>query len=236
MARFSGSRPLALVTGAARRVGLASSIGLASAGCDVLITYRRSREEAEAAVARLRSLKVDAHADHIDLADLAATEAWAAQLATSLPRLDVLVHNASIYKPTPFAELTAESLLENYRVHAAGPALLTRHLAPLLGKSALPAGGAVVCMCDIHALGHPRPGFLAYTLSKGALAQMVPALARELAPRVRINGVAPGAVAFAEEGPDADPETRRRYLTRVPLERTGTPEDAASAVRWLALE
>jgi pteridine reductase len=236
MAEFSGTRPIALVTGAARRVGLATSTALARGGCDILITYNRSREEAQNAVAGLGALGAAARADHIDLGDLAATETWAAQLAVSLPRLDVLVHNASVYKPSPLPQLTGEALLESYRVHIAGPALLTRHLAPLLSRSALPGGGAVVCMCDIHAMGRPRREFLAYSTSKAAVAEMVYLLARELAPRIRVNGVAPGAVAFAEDGPDADPEMQRRYIARTPLGRAGTPEDAAGAVRWLALD
>ena len=143
----------------------------------------------------------------------------------------MLVHNASVYEPTPLAELTIEALERNYRVHLAAPALLTKHLAPLLSQSPLRAGGAIVCMCDIHALGRPRKDYLAYNTSKAALAQLVTTLARELAPRIRVNGVAPGAVAFAKQGPDADAKMQQQYLSRVPLGRSGTPEEAAEAVR-----
>jgi pteridine reductase len=235
---FSGSRPIAMVTGAARagRVGLASATALARSGCDILITYNHSRSEAESAVASLQSLGAAARADHIDLSDLPATESWSSQLATKLPRLDILVHNASTYAPTPLAELTIESLLRNYNVHLAAPALLTKHLTPLLARSPLPGAGSIVCMCDIHALGRPRKDYLAYNTSKAALAQLVTTLARELAPRIRVNGVAPGAVAFADQGPDADPQMQQQYLSRVPLARSGTPAEAAEAVRWLSLD
>jgi pteridine reductase len=236
MTAFSGQRPIALLTGAARRVGLASATALSRAGCDILLTYNRSCDEADAAVASLRSLGGAARADHIDLSDLPGCEAWASQLAASLPRLDILVHNASTYTATLLKDLTAESLLRSYAVHAAAPALLTKHLAPLLARSPLAGGGAIVCMCDIHALGRPRKGYIAYNASKAALAQLVSTLARELAPRVRVNGVAPGAVAFAEEGPDADPAMQQQYLSRVPLARSGTPNEAAEVVRWLALD
>jgi pteridine reductase len=236
MTTFSAARPLALITGAARRVGLASATALAKSGCDVLFTYNHSRAEADAAARSLEALGAAARADHIDLTDLPATEAWASQLATSLPRLDILIHNASTYEPTPLSGLTAESLLRAYSVHLAAPALITRHLAPLLSRSTLRGGGAIVCMCDIHALGRPRKNYLAYSASKAALAQLVTTLARELSPIVRVNGVAPGAVAFAEAGPDADPQMQQQYLSRVPLARSGTPAEAAETVRWLALD
>jgi pteridine reductase len=231
-----GERAVALVTGAARRVGLASAKALARAGCDLVITYLQRGEEAMRAADELNRLGATVRAEKLDLNDLPGADARARRLARELPRLDILVHNASVYAPTPLAQLTPEHLLENFRVHAAGPALLTRHLAPLLAQSPLPGGGAIVCMCDIHALGRPRREYLAYSMSKAALAEMVRSLAVELAPRVRVNGVAPGAVAFADSGPDADPEMQRRYLSRVPLARSGTPEEAAEVVRWLALD
>jgi pteridine reductase len=225
-----------MITGAARRVGLASATALAKAGCDLVITYLRSADEALAAAQGLSGLGADVRAERLDLNDLPGAEARAQRLARELPRLDVLVHNASVYAPTPLAGLTAEQLLENFRVHAAAPALLTRQLAPLLSRSPLPGGGAVVCMCDIHAMGRPRKDHLAYAMSKAALAELVRSLAVDLAPRVRVNGVAPGAVAFADSGQDADPEMQRKYIARTPLGRSGTPEEAAEAVRWLALD
>jgi pteridine reductase len=91
-------------------------------------------------------------------------------------------------------------------------------------------------MCDIHASERPRKNFAAYSMSKAALEQMVRVLALELAPKVRVNGVAPGVVAFPDSGAESDPEMQARYLKRVPLARSGTPEEAAEAVRWLALD
>jgi pteridine reductase len=233
---FNRSRPIAMVTGAVRRVGLATAQALARSGCDVVVTYRSSVQEAEKALASLQSLGCIARAERLDLNELAATESFAGTMAKQLPRLDVLVHNASIYKPTPLPELTAEAMLENFRVHAAGPALLTRGLADLLRRSDRPGGGSIVAMADIHAMGRPRRDYLAYAMSKAALVEMVRSLVVELAPRIRVNGVAPGAVEFAEHGPDADPEMQRRYLSRVPLERSGTRHDAAEVVRWLAMD
>jgi pteridine reductase len=225
-----------MVTGGARRVGLATARALAGAGFDLVLTYRQSYDQARTAAEELESHGAGTRLDSIDLDDLAAVEALGARLAEELPRLDVLVHNASVYRPTPLAEATAEELLREYRVNAAAPLLLTKHLAPRLARSDLRGGGAVVCMCDMHAMGRPRREFAAYSMSKASLIEMVRTLARELAPRVRVNGVAPGVVAFPESGSESDPEMQRKYLARVPLERSGTPEDAAEVVRWLACD
>jgi pteridine reductase len=150
--------------------------------------------------------------------------------------VDILVHNASIYGRASLTDVSAEHALEMYRVNAIAPLLLTKALAASLGQSTLTGGGAVVAMADIHAMGLPRPGFSAYAMSKAALVEMVRSLAQELAPRVRVNGVAPGVVAWPETGYEADEAARQTYLKRVPLRRAGTPEDAAGAVAWLALD
>lgn len=232
---FTDARPVALVTGAAKRVGLATAHALAADGCDVLITYRNSDTEARAAaeaIATQHDARV--HLEQLDLDDLRATESLAERLARELPRLDVLVHNASIYFPTPLAETDADRALALYRVNALAPLLLTKHLAPLLKASPQPGGGAVVSMADIHAMGRPRKDFAAYSMSKAALVEMTRSLARDLAPEVRVNAIAPGVVAFPEEGYESDEATQQQYLSRVPLDRTGTPDDAAQAVTWLA--
>ena len=172
----------------------------------------------------------------LDLDDLTAVEAFGRDVAGRSSRLDVLVHNASIYDATPLGDLTAEAALRHYRVNALAPLLLTKHLAPRLAESSLRGGGAIVAMLDIHAMGAARVKHSAYGMSKAALHEMVRTLAKELAPRVRVNGVAPGVVAWPESGDEASAEMQARYLSRVPLGRAGTPEDAAEAVRWLALD
>lgn len=235
--QVGADRPVVLITGAARRVGLATARAFAAAGCDLTLTYNRSREEAERAAAAIRqagAVRIDLH--QLDLADLKAVETFAASIRG---RVDVLVHNASIYEPTPLSSLTVEQAERAYRVNALAPLLLSKSLAPRLGASPLAGGGSIVAMCDIHALGEhglPRKDFAAYAMSKAALAEMVRSLARELAPKVRVNGVAPGVVAFPEFGHESEREMQESYLKRVPLGRSGTPEDAAETIRWLALE
>lgn len=231
-----GDRPVAVVTGGVRRVGLAIARAFARAGCDLVITYRESGADAGAARDELSGLGAAVRVERLDLGDLAAAEEWGARLARESRRLDVLVHNASIYRPTPLESLTEEDALRFYRVNAAAPLLLSKQLGPRLAESPLSGGGAIVAMADMHVLGRPRKDFAAYAMSKAALVEMVRTLARALAPRVRVNAVAPGVVAFPESGYESDPEAQREYVARVPLKRAGTPEDGAEAVRWLALD
>jgi pteridine reductase len=217
-------------------VGRATALELARAGCDVDITFRRSADEAEDTVAALRSLGSVTEAFAFDLDHTENVEAFVSRYHGARDRLDVLVHNASIYQPAPLAELTPEVAERFMRVNAVSPLLLTAGLADLLRKSTQEHGGAVVCMCDMHAMGRPRKDFAPYTMSKAALVEMVRSLALDLAPSVRVTGVAPGVVAFPEEGYESDKAMQERYLSRVPLARAGTEDDAAEAVRWLALE
>ena len=233
---LSGTRPVALVTGGTRRVGDATARALHAAGCDVLITRRSTTPQALPAHV--------AGAIDLELSDLDGVERVGQMLARDLVRLDVLVHNASAYFPTPLASVTGAQALDFAKVNAIAPLLLSRALAPRLAQSTLagpngqPIGGAIVTMCDIHAmgeLGQVRRDFVAYAMSKAALLEMTLVLARELAPKVRVNAVAPGVVAFPESGHESDPAVQARYLSRVPLERAGTPSDAAQAVCWLAL-
>ncbi len=243
-------RPLALVTGGARRVGRATALALAGAGCDLIVTYLGSDAEARTLVGDARPLGAGVACERLDLGDLAAVRAFGASMARSHGRLDVLVHNASVYHASTLDELTGDpsspgdraatpsvpDIEHAFRVNAVAPLVLTAALAPLLRRSILPGGGSVVAMCDIHAMGRPRRGLAAYSMSKAALEEMVRSLALDLAPEVRVNGVAPGVVAWPEHGRESDPTMQARYLARVPLERAGTPEDAAEAVRWLAFD
>lgn len=228
---------MALVTGGARRVGRAICLALARAGCDIHLTYHTSDGQARALIEELSALDASASAHQLDLADTDAVESFVHRFVHDTPRLDMLVHNASAYAPTPMEQITPAHYEHIHRVNALSPLLLSRGLAPLLSRSLMAGGGAIIAMCDIHAMGLPRAHFSAYAMSKAALAEMVRTLAIELAPSVRVNAIAPGVVAWHGSAPhEPDAGGRARYLTRVPLGRIGTPEDAAEAVRWLAME
>jgi pteridine reductase len=248
---IDGRRPVALVTGGTRpgRVGAAVALELARAGCDVVLTERPGGTAAgpeHRATVRYGLLAVVPEAAvGVEALDLEQDDpsAWGAGLAARIPRLDVLVHNASLYEPTPLAELGGPGGRATFdrfmRTNAVAPVLLSVALAPLLRASTLRGGGAIVAMGDIHALGETgraRTGFTAYAMSKAALTEGIMTLARELAPNVRVNMVAPGWVAPPAHPAGAGPGARERYLGRTTLGREGTPEEAAAAVRFLALE
>jgi pteridine reductase len=229
-------RPHALVTGGARRVGRAIALAFAKAGCDVSITFATSDSDAQETRARISDFGVQAHAFKLHLDDDAALLSFPAQLAAHHPTLDILVHNASSYTPSPLTSLSSDQIRRDYQVNALAPLILSATLAPLLATSALPGGGSIVAMADLHAMGRPRKDFASYSMSKAALVEMVHSLARDLAPSVRVNGVAPGVVAWPDTGAESQPAAQAAYFSRVPLKRAGTPEDAAEVVRWLALD
>lgn len=232
----SGDRPVAIITGGVRRVGRATAEAFARAKYDLVLTYHTSDAAARQAADQLCQLGVAVHLVALDLNDLNEVAATAAQLRDDLPRIDVLVHNASVYGPTPIEDVSAADAMMYYRVNAAAPLILSKELAPKLAASDRPGGGAIVAMSDIHTIGRPRKAFSAYSMSKAALAEMVQSLARELAPSVRVNAVAPGVVAWPESGSESTLAEQTDYIKRVPMARSGTPEEAAEAVRWLAID
>lgn len=236
MTAAANDAPVALITGASKRVGRAVAIDLATHGFDLILTWRSTRDKLEQTIRLARSasdredIRIDIHQSDFSVAD--DVESLCESIGAR-PRLDAIVHNASSYAPSPLESLDEDDLLHHFRVNAMAPAALTRAAAPLLRASTLSGGGSVVCFSDIHVLGRPRRDHLAYSMSKAALTEMVHALAVDLAPQVRVNAIAPGVVAWPD---DADEEEIRQYRKRIPLQRDGTPDDAAALVRWLILE
>lgn len=233
---MSNERPQVLVTGGAKRVGRAIALAFAENGCDVHISYHGSEREAEETIRLCARHGSQGRMWFMPMheMDRLAERCGAIISAGGSHRWQAVVLNASRYVPSTLAELSPERLIEDYAVNAAAPALVARSFAPVMGD-----GGAIVTMCDIHAMGEielTRKGHVSYGMSKAALLEMTMSLAKELAPRVRVNAVAPGVVAWPESGPEADAAMQARYLSRVPMGRAGTVEEAAEAVRWLAME
>jgi pteridine reductase len=260
-ARAASPRPVALVTGLSRRVGRAIALELADAGCDLVGTYLSSRAAAHSLTFELAARGASLRLEKLDLSDIAAVAKLGAQLARELPRLDILVHNASEYVVSPLEEYSTPARARRaaalasrlYAVNALSPLVLTATLAELLKRGRADASrvagieaaeptsmarctGAVVALADMHALGRPRKDLAAYSMSKAAIIEMVRSLSRDLAPFVRVNAVAPGVIAWPEHGPDSDTAMQEAYLKRVPLGRAGTPEECAKVVRWLAMD
>ena len=223
----TGHPPVALVTGGARRVGATIARTLHAAGYDLALHYRHSAGDADALIAELERARPGSTLGvQADLADLSRLPALVDQVMARFGRLDALVNNASAFHPTPIGSATPAQWNELFASNAQAPFFLVQAAWPALRESR----GAVVNLVDIYA-ERALPEHPIYVMAKAALAAMTRTLAQDLAPEVRINGVAPGAVMWPAEGKDyAD---REALLARTPLQRAGTPEDVASAVLWL---
>jgi pteridine reductase len=221
----SSAQPrVALITGAAVRVGRAVALGLADAGFDIAFTYLHSKPAAEQLTADLQAKSRRCLAIVADLCDpAAAVEAIYQSFTKSFSRLDVLMNNASLYERDDPGDLAQPGRL--WTIHVESPLLLYRKFSPMLSA----AGGCIVNMVDLLA-ERPMPGYLAYSASKAGLWNLTLGLARELAPHVRVNAIAPGVVEWPADLPE---DKRAQYLRRVPLGRAGTPQDVAQTVRFL---
>lgn len=223
------SRRVALITGAAKRVGRAIALKLAREQFDIVFTYLSSSAEAEALVEELTGLGATAFCIKADLtAPLEAVEAIVSEVEVGLGRLDVLVNNASLYQGGDLRDTNLELIRRFNAIHVEAPLLLAQRFEAMLRTS----HGHIVNMVDLLAQ-RPWPAYLAYCASKAALANLTLGLARELAPDVTVNGIAPGVVEWPQDYPQAD---REKYLKRVPLHRAGTPEDVANLVHYLVTD
>ena len=224
MANPTGGNRVALVTGGAKRVGRAIVEKLAAAGFRVAFTYHSSKDEAGALAKRIGGFAIQA--------DLTLSQESAAEifhlLESEFDRLDLLVNSASLYEPADLAHTTTDVSRRLMAIHFEAPLLLAQAFAPMLRKSR----GHIVNMCDLLA-ERPWPQFLAYCASTAALINLTLGLARELAPEVTVNGIAPGVVEWPPNYPESE---QQKYLKRVPLNRPGTPQDVANLVHFLATE
>ena len=226
-------RPRILVTGASRRIGRALAVELARRECDLVLTSRAGKAGLFETVAAVTVAAPDSEPmlAELHLDDPESIAALAASIGEG--PLDGIVHNASSYEGGDLDTLDHPTLHRDLDVHAVGPLLLTRALRGALERSTLPARPAVVMPLDIHAAGRPRRGFASYLLAKAAMGALVELLAVELGPSIRSVGVSLGAVLWPE---GSDPDTIQRYEMRVPLERSGTGDDAVAAIAWALLE
>ncbi len=214
----------ALVTGGAKRVGRAIVVKLLEEGFNVAFTYNTSGDEAQSLIDEYGPRVLATHADLTSPVD--ATEEIRRRFASFGNRLDLLVNNASLYEPAPLNRTDTDLMRRVMAIHFEAPLLLIRAFTPLLRS----AHGHIVNMVDVLA-ERPWPRYLAYCASKAALANLTLGLARELAPDINVNGIAPGVVEWPENYPE---EEKQPYLQRVPLNRAGAPRDVANLVHFLA--
>jgi pteridine reductase len=216
-----------LITGAAKRLGAATARLLHAHGARVAVHYRGSRAAAEALVAELNAVRAgSAVALQADLLDVSALPGLVAQVVAAFGKLTVLVNNASTFYPTPLGTITPAQFDDLIGSNLRAPLFLTQAAATQLKLH----GGQVINIVDIHAQ-RPLKNHPVYCAAKAGLQMLTMSLARELAPRVRVNGVAPGPVMWPEAGDTPmDAALQARILDRTALKRAGGPEDIAKAV------
>ncbi len=223
---MTSAKPVALVTGGAKRVGLAVVQTLAEAGFDIAFTYHTSRTNADELISNLAARDTKAIAINCDLTDPdSATGEIDDAIRSAFGSLKVLVNNASLYEPSDLQSTNLPQLRKLMAIHVETPLLLCQRLEPLLRAS----HGHVINMVDLLA-ERPWPQYVAYCASKAALVNLTLSLSRTLAPDVTVNGIAPGVVEWPPDYPKSEQE---KYLKRVPLARSGTPQDVANLVQFL---
>jgi NAD(P)-dependent dehydrogenase (short-subunit alcohol dehydrogenase family) len=218
----------ALVTGGARRVGRVLALGLARAGADVVIDYRKSDDAARDTVREIESLGRRAIAVQADVSDSGDVERLVATAAREMGKVDILVNSASIFERKNVLEITESDWDRVMSVNLKGPFLLSQSFARHM-RTAQDASGVIINIVDLSAL-QPWAAYAHHAVSKAGLLHLTKVLARALGPSIRVNAIAPGTVLPPDDynGQDSGGGPERRVL-----ERSGTPEDVLDALLYL---
>jgi pteridine reductase len=220
----------ALITGASRRIGAAIARQLHAKGMRVMIHYNGSEAPARALCDELNTLRPDsARIIQANLSDLSQVECLAKQALEVWGSVDILVNNASNFFRTSVTNATLADWDSLMNINARAPFFLSQFLAPSLAAQK----GCIVNIIDIHAEKRPMRHYAIYTIAKSALQMMTYALAQELAPNVRVNGVSPGMIVFPEGANELSDVEVADVLSRNVLKREGHPDDIAKAVLFL---
>ncbi len=217
-----------LITGGAKRVGATICRRLHAAGANLMIHFRASAGDARLLQAELTELRPGSVAlIQSDLLDVAKLPSLVEQTVHTFGRLDALVNNASSFHATPVGSISVDDWNDLIGTNLKAPLFLAQAAAPALRR----AQGSIVNIADIHA-ERPLKDFVVYSVAKAGLVGLTRSLARELAPDVRVNAVAPGPILWPEDG-TFDEVSRQRIISRTPLKREGSPDDIAKAVHYL---
>ncbi|MDP2253206.1 MAG: pteridine reductase [Thiobacillus sp.] len=221
-----------LITGGARRVGAASARLLHAAGANLMIHYRSSATEARALQLELNAIRPDSVAlIQADLLDIGGLPSLVHQTVITFGGLDVLLNNASSFYPTPVGDITEKDWTDLMGTNLKAPMFLSQAAAPELRKRR----GCIINITDIHA-ERPMKSYVVYSVAKAGLVGLTKSLARELAPEVRVNGIAPGPIMWPEGDSNFDEVSRQRIISHTMLKRAGDPHDIALAVRFFAMD
>lgn len=222
--------PVALITGGARRIGASIARTLHAAGYRIVLHYRSSAAEAEQLQESLQQNRGNSCTlIKADLNQMADIQHLAQQSVESFGRLDLLVNNASSFYPTPLGTATEHQWDDLFASNAKAPLFLSQALSEALQQNQ----GAIINIADIHA-AKPLREHTIYCMAKAANVMLTQSLAKELAPHIRVNGIAPGAILWPENEAELDQEGQQKILDQVPLQRPGTPDDIAATVLFLA--
>jgi len=218
----------ALITGSAKRVGAATAQTLHSAGYNVIIHCRLSRQAADELAAELNATRADsAKVIQGDLNNETIYNSLIEQAYSCWKRLDVLVNNASSFFPTPLGSITLDDWNNLVNSNMKAPLFLSQAAAPYLKQ----VNGCIINMVDVHAQ-RPMKQHTVYCAAKAGLSMITQSLAKELGPEIRVNGVAPGAILWPEN--DMAEHTKDLILERTALKRPGQPIDIAKTILFLA--
>lgn len=228
--------PVMLVTGSAKRIGEAIIRAAHRQGYRVIIHCNNSQQEADELAETLNSSRANSAA--IIIADLAIINnpahlnQFSQTILEQFGQLNVLVHNASRFYPTPLGTIYHAQWDELFLTNAKVPLLLSQALLPYLQAQ----HGCIISLLDIHADNKPFSGYTVYNMAKAAHRMMVQSLALEMAPYVRVNGVAPGVNILPETDSDQalDSVQQKNIIANIPMQRVGTPDDIAHSVLYLA--
>jgi pteridine reductase len=219
-----------LITGAARRVGATLARKLHGAGANLVIHFRKSTDEAAQLARELEGVRPGSTAfAQADLLDIGRYPGLIEAAVGAFGQLDVLINNASTFYPTTLGEITEQHWDDLVGTNLRAPLFLSQAAAPALRIT----HGLILNIADIHGM-RPLKRFPVYSVAKAGLIMLTKSLAREMAPHVRVNAIAPGPVMWPEEG--ADKELQHKIVDRTLLKRAGSPEDVARAALFFATE
>ena len=219
----------ALITGAANRLGAQIARTLHQNGANLIIHYRESADNAEALKQQLNHLRAEsASCLQADLNDLDAINNLAHDAAQLYHGLDILINNASSFYPTEIGKISEKDWDDLTGSNFKAPLFLSQACYPYLRE----ASGVIINMLDIYA-SSPLKNHSLYCSAKAANQMLVKSLALEMAPEVRVNGIAPGAILWPEHSDAVQPEYQKKLLEKIPLQRTGSPESIAQTVMFL---
>jgi NAD(P)-dependent dehydrogenase (short-subunit alcohol dehydrogenase family) len=215
---------VALVTGAAKRIGRVVAVRLANEGADVVVHYHTSASEAREAVAEIEKLGRKGVALQADLCNVVEIRRLFQQIAERFRRLDILVNSAANFLHSQLADVSEKLWDTALDTNLKAPFFCAQAAAPLLKQTK----GVIINFADIGGI-LPWPGYIPHCASKAGVIMLTKCLAKALAPEVRVNAIAPGTITMSEDPSEWETD----FIRRAPLNRTGTPEDVADAVSFL---